>query len=199
MPVLGLRPNTVLALLSLASFFCCVPMAMPAGHLVAFCGDLGIPPARGAAMLSLLLGAAFVSRQFWGLVADRIGGLRTVLAASACQAAAQTGFLLTQDEIGLFTVSAAFGLGFSGIIPAYVLAVRELFPANEAGWRVPTLLFASMVGMAFGNWLAGALYDRFGSYAPAFAAGVAANLANLVVVGSLVALRRNARVRPALG
>ena len=123
-----------------------VPMAIPAGHLVAFCGDLGIPPARGAAMLSLLLGAAFVSRQFWGWVADRISGLRTILAASACQAAAMSGFLLTQDEIGLFTVSAAFGLGFSGIIPAYVLAVRELFPAREAGWRVPTLLFLSMAG-----------------------------------------------------
>jgi MFS family permease len=198
-PVLGLPPNTALALLSLAGFLCCVPMAIPAGHLVAFCGDLGIPPARGAAMLSLLLGAAFVSRQFWGWVADRIGGLRTILAASACQAAAMSGFLLTQDEIGLFTVSAAFGLGFSGIIPAYVLAVRELFPAREAGWRVPTLLFLSMVGMAVGSWMAGALYDRFGFYAPAFAAGIAANLANLAVVGSLVALQRSAQVRPALG
>ena len=198
-PVFGLRPNTVLALLSAAAFFCCVPMAVPAGHLVAFCGDLGISPARGAAMLSVLLGAAFVSRQFWGWIADRIGGLRTVLAASACQAAALSGFLLTQDEIGLFTVAAAFGLGFSGIIPAYVVAIRELFPASEAGWRVPALLFCGMLGMAVGGWLAGALYDRFGFYAPAFATGVASNLVNLALVGSLVALQRAAQVRPALG
>jgi len=175
-----------------------VPMAMPAGHLVAFCGDLGIAPARGAAMLSLLLGAAFVSRQFWGWMADRIGWLRTVLATSARQALAMTGFLLTRDEIGLFAVSAAFGLGFSGLIPAYVVAIREYFPASEAGWRVPTLLFFSMVGMAVGGWLAGAIYDRFGFYAPAFAAGIAANLANLVIVGSLVARQRRAELRPAL-
>lgn len=194
-----LRANTVLVLLSIASFFCCVPMAMPPGHLVALCGDLGIPPARGAAMLSLMLGAAFVSRQFWGWTADRIGGLRTVLAASSCQAAAMSGFLLTQDEAGLFTVAALMGLGFSGIIPAYVVAIRELFAASEAGWRVPVVLFTSMIGMAAGGWMAGALYDRFGFYAPAFAAGVGANLANVVIVGALVLLQRSAVVRPVLG
>lgn len=196
---IGLRPNTVLVLLSAASFFCCVPMAMPTAHLVALCGDLGIPPTRGAAMLSLMLGAAFVSRQFWGWAADRIGGLRTVFAASSCQAAAMAGFLLTQDEAGLFTVAALMGLGFSGIIPAYVVAVRDLFPAHEAGWRVPVVLFPSMLGMAVGGWMAGGLYDRFGFYAPAFAAGIAANLANLGLVGSLVLLQRAAQERPALG
>ena len=120
-------------LLAAAGFLCCVPMAMPQGHLITFCGDLGIPGSRGAAVL---LGCAFVSRQFWGWVSDRIGGLRTLLIGSAAQAVAMTGFLLTQDEAGLFAVAAAFGLGFSGLIPAYVLTVRELFPASEAGWRI---------------------------------------------------------------
>jgi MFS family permease len=183
---LGLPANLVLALLCAAGFLCCVPMAMPAGHLVAFCTDLGIPAAHGAAMLSVLLGSAFVSRLFWGWLADRIGGLGTVLAGSACQALAIAAFTFTQDEAGLFAVSAAYGLGFSGIIPAYVLAVRELFPSTEASWRVPTLLFISMCGMAFGGWFAGALYDHFGFYAPAFAAGALFNLANLAVIGFLV-------------
>ena len=79
-----------------------------------------------------------VSRQFWGFVADRIGSPRTILAGSACQITAMIGFLLTRNEAGLFAVAAWFGLGFSGIIPVYVLAVRELFPASEASWRVPT-------------------------------------------------------------
>ena len=164
---LGLPASLVQTLLSAAGFLCCVPMAIPAGHLVALCTDLGIPAARGAAMLSVLLGSAFVSRLFWGWLADRIGGLGTVLAGSACQALAIAAFAVTQDEVGLFTVSAAYGLGFSGIVPAYVLAVRELFPAAEASWRVPTVLFISMSGMAFGGWFAGALYDHFGFYAPA--------------------------------
>ena len=184
--VLGMRPNLVLGLICFAVFLCCMPMAVPNGHLVAFCSDLGISPAHGAAMLSVLLACAFLSRQFWGMLADRVGGLRAVMVGSACQAVAIGAFLLTQNEIGLFAVSAAFGLGFSGIIPSYVVAIRELFPSSEASWRVPTFFFLGMSGMAFGSWLAGALYDHFGFYAPAFAAGVIFNIANLVVIGFLV-------------
>ncbi|WP_264713771.1 MFS transporter [Limobrevibacterium gyesilva] len=188
--VLGWPPNLVLGLMSLAVFLCCVPMALPAAHLVSFCTDLGFSAAHGAAMLSVLLACAFVSRQFWGWIADRIGGLRSVLIGSTFQAVALACFLATQDEIGLFTVAAAFGLGFSGIVPAYVLGVRELFPASEAGWRVPVLLFFGLAGMAVGGWMGGAIYDHFGNYAPAFVAGVAFNVVNLVVVGTLVARRR---------
>ncbi len=183
---LRLPPNLVQASLCAAAFLCCVPMAMPAGHLVALCSDLGFPATRGAAMLSVLLGCAFVSRVFWGWAADRFGGLAAVLAGSACQAVAIAAFTVTQDEVGLFAVSAAYGLGFSGIIPAYVVAIRELFPSSEASWRVPTLLFTGMSGMAFGGWFAGALYDHFGFYAPAFAAGALFNVANLAVIGFLV-------------
>jgi MFS family permease len=188
--VLGLHPNLALALICVASFFCCIPMAVPNGHLVAFCTDVGISPTDGAAMLSVLLACAFLSRQFWGMLADRIGGLLAVMVGSACQAVAIGCFLLTQNEIGLFAVSAAFGLGFSGIIPSYVVAIRELFPSSEAAWRVPTFFFFGMSGMAFGSWLAGSLYDHFGFYAPAFGVGVFFNLANLLVIGFLVSRQR---------
>jgi MFS family permease len=181
-----LSPNAVQALLCGAGFLCCVPMAMPSSHLVAFCSDLGIAPGEAAAMLSVLLGCAFASRVFWGWLADRIGGLATVFAGSACQAAAIAAFSATRNDAGLFAVSAAYGLGFSGIIPAYIVAIRELFPSAQASWRVPTLLFTSMAGMAFGAWFAGALYDYLGFYAPAFAVGALFNLGNLAIVGFLV-------------
>jgi MFS family permease len=187
--VLGWPPNFVFALQMAAIFTCCIPMAMPQTHLVAFCSDLGIKAAHGAAMVSVLLGAAFFSRQVWGLVSDRIGGLYTMLAGSACQAVGMVAFLLTQDEVGLFTVAALFGFGFSGLVPANVLASRELFPVEDAYWRMPTLLLCSGWGMATGGWLAGILYDHFGYYAPAFAAGLAVNLVNFSVI-SLLALRR---------
>ncbi len=192
--VLGLRPRVVQGVLCFAALLCCIPMAMPQGHLVAYCSDVGIAPAHGAAMLSVLLGCAFVSRQFWGVVADRIGGVRTVLAGSVCQAAAMVGFLLTQSEAGLFAVAAIFGLGFSGIIPAYVVAVRDLFPASEASWRVPTVLLFSGSGMAAGGWLAGMIYDYAGFYAAAFSTGIAINLVHIVVIGTL-ALRQNPQAR----
>jgi MFS family permease len=188
--VLGWAPNAVFAMLCGAAVLCCIPMAMPQGHLVAFCSDLGISRSIGALMLSVLLGTAFLSRQVWGLISDRVGGLTTVLVGSAWQATSMTAFLLTQNEVGLFTVSAAFGLGFSGIIPAYVLAVRELFPASEASWRIPTVLLFSGGGMGAGSWIAGLLYDHFGYYAPAFTAGIAANLFNLLMVCVLVGRQR---------
>ena len=188
--LLGLPRNVVFAMMCGAGVLCCIPMAMPQGHLVAFCSDLGISRSMGALMLSVLLGTAFLSRQIWGVISDRIGGLATVLIGSVWQAASMVSFLFTQNEAGLFTVAAAFGLGFSGIIPAYVLAVRELFPASEASWRIPTLLLFSGFGMAAGGWIAGLLYDHFGYYAPAFAAGVGANVLNILVVGVLVARQR---------
>jgi MFS family permease len=195
--VFGWPPNVVFVLLALAAFLCCVTMSMPQAHLVAFCSDLGISASHGAAMLSLLLGAGFLSRQVWGAISDRIGGLLTVLASSLLQAAAMSAFVVTQDEAGLFAVAGAFGIGFSALIPAYVLAIREYFPAHEASWRVPSLLLMSGSGMAAGGYLAGILYDHFGYYAPAFAAGVAFNLLNLVVVGTLVARQHYARPVPA--
>ena len=193
--VLGWPSNVVFAWIAIASFMCCVTMSMPQGHLVALCTDLGISATMGAAMLSVLLGAGLISRQAWGWVSDRIGGLRTALLSSALQAAAMTGFLYTQDEVGLFTVSAAFGIGFSALIPAYVLAIRDLFPASEAYWRVPTLLFLSGSGMAVGGWLAGYLYDMHGYYAPAFATGVAFNIVNLAMLAMLVARQRMVAAR----
>jgi MFS family permease len=188
--VLGWPPNVVFALMCGAAALCCIPMAMPQGHLIAFCSDLGITRSMGALMLSVLLGTAFLSRQIWGAISDRIGGLATVLIGSAWQAASMTAFLTTQNEVGLFTVAAVFGLGFSGIIPAYVLAVRELFPASEASWRIPVILLFSGGGMAAGSWIAGLLYDHLGYYAPAFEVGIGANILNLLIVGVLVGRKR---------
>ncbi len=187
--VLGWAPNLVFGLQMCAIFTCCIPMSMPQAHLVALCTDNGISAAHGAAMVSVLLGCAFFSRQVWGAISDRIGGLYTMLAGSACQALGMMAFLLTQDEVGLFTVSALFGLGFSGLVPANVLASRELFPVGEAYWRMPTLLLCSGTGMAAGGWIAGVIYDHSGFYAPAFATGLGVNLINLAIVGTL-SLRR---------
>jgi MFS family permease len=196
--VMGWPPDLVFALLAVAVIFCCIPMAIPQAHLPAFCSDLGILASHGAAMLSVLLGTAFISRQFWGWVADRVGGLNTVLVGSALQIVAMAAFMLTQDEVGLFTVAAAFGLGFAGIIPAFILATRELFPASEAYWRIPLFLLCSGSGMAIGGWIAGALYDRFGTYMLAFAAGVGANAVNLAIVGALVLRQRYVAARKSI-
>lgn len=184
--VLGMPRNRLMVLLMAAVFCCCIPMAVPMHHVPAFCSDLGMTPQYGAAMLSVLLGCAFLARQFWGWVADRIGGLQTLLWSSLVQATGLAGFLVTKDQAALFAVSAVFGIGLSGLLPAYVIVVREYYPVEEANWRIPTVLFAGLLGMAVGGWGAGFLYDAFAGYLPAFAVGMAFNLANLAVLLFLV-------------
>lgn len=195
--IAGLNPNVAQVMLCVAGFCCCIPMAVPQAHLVAFCSDIGIIATRGAMMLSVMLAAAFVARQLWGVMADRIGGLRTVLFGAICQVVTISGFLLTQDEAALFFVAAAFGLGFAGIIPAYSVAVRDLFSASQASWRIPLTLSTAQAGMAFGAWFAGRLYDHYGYYAPAFASGIAFNLLNILIIGSLVLLLISAKRKAA--
>jgi MFS family permease len=182
----GLNPNLVQAILGAAIFCCCTTMSIPLAHIVAFCGDIGVGARSGAIMLSLQLGAGVVAQQIWGWTADRVGGLRTIFYASAAMAASMTTFLLTQDEIGLYAVSAIFGLAFGGLIPGYILAIREIFPASEASWRIPAVLFPGALGMAAGGWMAGVIHDGYGFYAPAFAAGIAFNLVNLTLIGALL-------------
>jgi MFS family permease len=192
----GWNPNVVFVLIAVAGFLCCVPMAMPQGHLVALCTDRGLPATVGAVMLSVLLGVAFVSRQAWGLVADRIGGVRTALISSFMQAISVSGYLYATGQFGLFTVSIAYGLGFSALIPAYVLAVREIFPPQEAYWRVPATLLMTGSGMAVGGWLAGYLYDHTASYDLPFQVGVMANVVNLLILATLVLRMRGGARRP---
>jgi len=197
--VLGLPPNLVLAMLCLAIVGCCVAMAMPMVHVVAHCSDLGYAPARGAEMLSLLLAAAFFSRLFWGRLSDRIGGLNTILLGSSCQLLGLVAFSWVESLAGLYVVALAYGLGYGGIVPSYALAIRELFPAHEAGWRIGAIFLFGTAGMALGGWLGGAIYDLAAAYRWAFLVGIAFNLLNLALIGPLVWWRDGVPAgRPAL-
>lgn len=179
---LGLQPRTLELLLSVAGVGCCVAMAMPQVHIVAYCGDLGFGAARGAQMLSLMLGMGVVSRLLSGWISDHIGGLRTLLLGSVLQGLALLFFLFTNGVGSLFLVSALFGLFQGGIVPSYALIAREQFKANEVGSRVGTVLMATLFGMALGGWLSGAIFDWTGSYRAAFLNGMAWNLVTVSIV-----------------
>jgi MFS family permease len=161
-------------------------MSMPQVHIVAYCTDLNFGAARGAEMLSLMLGMGVVSRLVSGWISDRIGGLRTLLLGSLLQGAALLMFLPSDGLVSLYVVSGMFGLFQGGIVPAYALIVREYFPAEEAGARVGTVLMATLLGMALGGWMSGAVFDLTGSYHAAFLNGIAWNLLNLSIVGFLL-------------
>jgi MFS family permease len=197
---LQLSTNTLTALLCIASISCCVAMAMPQVHIVAYCGDLGYGVARGAEMLSLMMAFGVVSRIGSGFLADRIGGIRTLLIGSAAQGFALL-FYLFFDSLGsLYIISAMFGLFQGGIVPSYAIIVRESMPAREAATRVGIVILASVVGMSFGGWVSGVIFDASGSYAAAFLNGLAWNALNIAIIAGLLirARSRLALAKPTL-
>ena len=179
---MGMKPATVQVLLCVAGVSCCVAMSMPQVHIVAYCGDLGFGAARGAEMLSLMLGLGVVSRLVSGWISDRIGGLRTLLLGSILQGVALLLFLPFKGLVSLYVVAGLFGLFQGGIVPAYALIVREHFSPRQAGARVGTVLMATLFGMALGGWMSGAVFDLTGSYRAAFINGIAWNLLNVAIV-----------------
>lgn len=189
--VLGLAPATVMILMAIAGVACCVAMATPQVHIVAYCGDLGYGAARGAQMLSLMLGFGIISRLASGFVADKIGGMRTLLLGSVLQGLALVLYSLFDSLPSLYIISALFGLFQGGLIPSYTIVIREIFPPREAALRVGAVLMATMMGMSFGGWLAGAIFDLTGTYALAFINGTAWNLLNFVLVFFLFRRRRS--------
>jgi MFS family permease len=191
---LGLSPNGLQALLCVAGLACCIAMAMPQVHIVAYCGDLGYGPARGAEMLSMMLGFGIVSRLATGVIADRIGGIATLLVGSALQGVALLLYLFFDGLASLYVISALFGLFQGGIVPSYAIIVREYFPPREAGTRIGLVIMATLFGMALGGWMSGAIFDYAGSYRAAFANGLGWNLLNVSIGVWLLTRSRGRRV-----
>ena len=186
----GLSPRALQYLLGFAGIGCCVAMSMPQVHIVAYCVDLGFGPAVGAQMLSLMLLCGVASRIISGLVADLLGGVRTLLIGSCLQCLALFFYLPSGGMVSLYVVSLIFGLSQGGIVPSYALVVREYMPAKEAGARVGFVLMATILGMALGGWLSGVTYDLSGSYTLAFVNGIIWNSANIAIITWLISRSR---------
>ena len=188
---LKISANALTVILSLASISCCVAMAMPQVHIVAYCGDLGYGVARGAEMLALMMAFGIVSRIGSGYIADRLGGLATLLMGSVAQGVALAMYMFFDGLTSLYVVSALFGLFQGGLVPSYAIIVRETMPAKEAATRVGIVIMASVVGMSFGGWISGVIFDITGSYRAAFLHGLAWNALNMGI--ALMLLLRSRR------
>jgi len=192
---LGLSPGTLQLLLSIAGVCCCVAMSMPQVHLVAYCGDLGYGVAVGAEMLSAMMIAGIISRIGSGVIADYIGGLRTLLLGSFLQGVALLLYALFDGFYSLYIISILFGLFQGGIVPSYAIIVREYFSAREAGARLGVILMSTLFGMAFGGWVSGLIFDLTGSYRAAFLNGLAWNLLNVAIAVWLISRASGGRRR----
>jgi len=190
---LGVSPNTLQVLLTVAGFACCMAMAMPQVHIVAYCGDLGYGVARGAEMLSLMLGLGIFSRVASGFLADKVGGAATLALGSLMQGVALTLYLFFNGLESLYVISAIFGLFQGGIVPMYAVITREFLPPREAGLRIGVIITSTIIGMAVGGYVTGVIFDYTASYRVAFMHGILWNLVNLALACWLVLRQRQAR------
>ncbi len=181
----GISPRLLLVLLIAAGFSCCVAMSMPQVHLVAYCGDLGYGVARGAEMLSLMMLLGIISRIGSGFVADVIGGTPTLMIGSFMQGVALLLYLYFNGLESLFVVSGIFGLFQGGIVPMYAVICRELLPPRRAGAAIGLVVSATILGMAFGGYFSGVVFDLTSSYRVAFLNGVLWNAFNFAIVSWL--------------
>ncbi|MEP3274813.1 MAG: MFS transporter [Stappiaceae bacterium] len=186
-------PRTLQLLLIVAGLACCMAMAMPQVHIVSLCADLGYGPAVGAEMLSLMLMGGVASRIVSGLIADKLGGVRTLLIGSTLQCIALFLYLPYDGLVSLYVVSLIFGLSQGGIVPSYALIVREYLPAKEAGARVGLVIMATVIGMGLGGWMSGWIFVVTGSYQMAFINGILWNMLNMAIM-AMIFLK--SRVRP---
>jgi MFS family permease len=194
---LGLSPTALQVLLAVAGVACCVAMSMPQVHIVAYCGDLGYGVARGADMLSIMMLFGIISRVGSGLIADRVGGVRTLLLGSVLQGLALVLYTLFDGLTSLYVISALFGLFQGGIVPSYAIIVREYFSPREAATRLGLILMATLFGMALGGWMSGLIFDYTGSYRAAFINGIAWNALNVAIAVWLLMRPRRLSMAPA--
>ena len=194
--VLEWPPELVQGALWIAVIGCCGAMSMPIVHLVAHTSDLGHAEERGAEILSVLMVAGFFSRIGFGMLSDRIGAAPTLLIGSVCQLVMMVVFSMVESLTGLYVAALLFGLGFAGIMPCYPLLLRLWFPVSEIGWRVGAQYMFAGAGMAIGGTLAGYIFDKTGSYSPAFLSGVAFNAMNFTLIAMLHMRSRSLGLSP---
>ena len=190
----SISPKALTILLSIAGIGCCVAMSMPQVHIVAFCIDLGFGPAVGAEMLSLMLIGGIISRLINGILADKLGGVYTLLIGSTLQCIALFLYLPFDGLVSLYIVSLVFGLSQGGIVPSYAIIIREYLPGVDAGTRVGFVMMCTIMGMAIGGWMSGWIYDLTGSYAAAFWNGIVWNFLNIAIVLFLITRNRKSKI-----
>ena len=193
---LPLPSIVIMVLLSAAGFCCCAAMAVPFVHMVAFCGDLGLSPARGTEAISLILLTAVAATFAMGRLSDHIGPLRVSILCALIQITSLVGFVFVESLSGIYTLSVIHGIPYIAIVQGYALILRQLYGPAIAGWRLGVVMLFAMAGMAVGGWLGGAIFDVTLDYRAAFQAALGFNLLNLMLLGLLYLGRRRRTLSP---
>lgn len=160
----ALRSRAFLVLAA-AFFACCAAHSGPIFHTVSYALGCGLPMVSAVTIYSMEGAAGLGGRLLFGVLADRLGARRVLVAGLLVQAVAAASYLLVRQLDGFYLVAIVFGAAYGGVMPLYATLAREAFGARILGTALGALTMLSSLGMALGPLAGGWLFDRFGSYA----------------------------------
>jgi predicted MFS family arabinose efflux permease len=155
-------------LISLVHFGCCAAHSGPIFHMVTHAIDQGVARMAAAGVLGVSGLASVAGRIGCGVLADRFGAKRTLIAGLVMQAVMISLYLVTKDLGGFYALSIGFGIAYGGVMPLYALLIRQYFGDRVMGTAYGGVFLVSTLGMGLGSFGGGWFYDHLGSYTGLF-------------------------------
>lgn len=151
-------------ILLLTNFFCCATHSGPIFHTVSYAITCGIAPMVAVSIYSVEGLAGLGGRVGFGILGDRLGAQRVLVAGLLIQAFGALGYYFTHSLTGFYAIAALFGFTYAGTMPLYSVIARENFPLRMMGTIIGGSAMAGSLGMATGPLLGGWIFDTTGTY-----------------------------------
>ncbi|WP_380052059.1 MFS transporter [Falsihalocynthiibacter sp. SS001] len=192
-----ISPKIILPAMSVAVLGCCTGMAVPLMHLVPLIqGVCGVGAAAGGPLL-LMLVFAVGGRIFFGGLADKIGPLRSWMAATTWQTVLVSGFILLGTMQAFWLFAPLYGFGYGGVMTGVLVSVRALTPPERRASATGIVLAFGWLGHALGGWQGGFFFDLTGAYDWTYINAALAGTINLFIVGTIFIVLRKRQLATA--
>ena len=168
--------STPFIVLAATFFACCATHAGPIFHTISYALVCGIPTVAAVSIYSLEGLAGLGGGIVFGIMGDRHGAKRVLIAGLLIQALAAGSFMFANRLGEFYAVAAVFGFAYGGVMPLYAVLARDYFGQQIMGTVLGAAAMVSSLGMAIGPMIGGWLFDVFGSYAPLYAYSFAIGL-----------------------
>jgi len=172
-------PPIWLILISLLGFSAGYPLYIAHGN--AHLRDLGYSPAQAASSISIMLLCALFGTLFFAAVSDRLEPRLVWAAASLVFAAGMLLALHASGAAGLYLYAILMGGSFGACFSAMMVLPANYYGVKSYAPLVALMMVVGTIAGALGARLAGVVFDRVHSYAPAFYCSAA-----LAVLGAIL-------------
>ncbi|OAF05289.1 hypothetical protein AYJ54_22905 [Bradyrhizobium centrolobii] len=151
--------------LALTFFLCCGAHSGPIFHMVSYAIGCGIAPLAAVSIYSVEGLSGLGGRLLLGLLADRFGAKPVLISGLLVQSVCIAAYLFVNRLEAFYAIAVVFGTAYGGVMPLYAVLARESFGQRIMGTVFGALTMVSAIGMAFGPWAGGRIFDANNSYA----------------------------------